>query len=45
MVMAASRFTLDEIYRMLKREGREYKLGFKRGGATLSVKIKMRRPI
>ena len=40
---AASRFTLDEIYQMLKQQGREYKLSFKRGGETLSVKIKMRR--
>lgn len=43
--VAASRFTLDEIYQMLKRQGREYTLGFRRGGRTLSVKIKMRRLI
>jgi hypothetical protein len=41
----ASRFTLDEIYQMLKQPGREYKLNFKRGGATRSVKLKMRRLI
>jgi hypothetical protein len=43
--VAAARFTLDEIYQMLKQQGREYKLSFKRGGGTLSVKIKMRRLI
>lgn len=43
--VAASRFTLDEIYQMLKRRGREYRLSFRRGGQTLSVKIKMRRLI
>jgi hypothetical protein len=43
--LAASRFTLDEIYQMLKRQGREYKLSFKRGAGTISVKIKMRRLI
>ena len=43
--VAASRFTLDEIYQMLKRQGREYKLSLRRGGGTLSVKIKTRRLI
>lgn len=43
--VVASRFTLDEIYQMLKQQGREYELSFKRGGRTLSVKIKMRRLI
>lgn len=43
--VAAARFTLDEIYQMLKQQGREYKLSFKRGGGTLSVKIKTRRLI
>ena len=41
----AARFTLDEISQMLKVPGREYKLSFKRGGGTVSVKIKMRRLI
>jgi hypothetical protein len=41
----AARFTLDEINQMLKVPGREYKLSLKRGGGTLSVKIKMRRLI
>lgn len=41
----AARFTLDEICQMLKVPGREYKLGFRRGGGTISVKIKMRRLI
>ena len=41
----AARFTLDEIYQMLKVPGREYKLSVKRGGETLSMKIKMRRLI
>lgn len=43
--VAAARFTLDEIYRMLKQPGREYQLSFKRGGGTVSMKIKMRRLI
>jgi len=43
--VAASRFTLEEIYQMLKQQGREYKLSIKRGGETLSMKIKMRRLI
>lgn len=43
--VAASRFTLDEINQMLKQQGREYKLSFKRAGGALSVKIKMRRLI
>lgn len=43
--VAASRFSLDEIYQMLKQQGREYELGFNRGGGTLSMKIKMRRLI
>ena len=43
--LTASRFTLDEIYQMLKQEGREYKLSVRRGGARLSVKIKTRRLI
>lgn len=41
--VAAARFTLDEIHQMLKVQAREYKLRFKRGGGTLTVKIKMRR--
>jgi C-terminal processing protease CtpA/Prc len=41
----AARFTLDEINQMLKVPGREYKLSFKRGAGTLSMKIKMRRLI
>jgi predicted aspartyl protease len=41
----AARFTLDEINQMLKVPGREYKLNFKRGAGTLSMKIKMRRLI
>jgi C-terminal processing protease CtpA/Prc len=43
--MAASRLTLDEIYQMLKQQGREYKLSVRRGGARLSVKIKTRKLI
>lgn len=39
----ASRFTLDEIYQMLKRQGREYNLGLRRDGETFFVQIKMRR--
>jgi hypothetical protein len=39
----ASKFSLDEIYQMLKQHGREYRLSFKRGGRTFSMKIKMRR--
>jgi predicted metalloprotease with PDZ domain len=43
--VAASRFSLDEIYQMLKQHGREYQLSFRRGERLLSVKIKMRRLI
>jgi hypothetical protein len=39
----ASKFTLDEIYQMLKRQGCEYKLDLRRDGETFFVKIKMRR--
>ena len=39
----ASRFSLDEIYQMLKQQGRQYRLRLRRGGGTLTVKIKMRR--
>src|ERR1043165_1083894 len=42
---SASGFSLDEIYQMLKQQGREYKLSFQRGSETLSVKIKLRRLI
>ena len=41
----ASRFSLDEIYQMLKRQAREYKITVRRGDKTLSVKIKMERLI
>ena len=41
----ASRFTLDEIYQMLKQQGREYKLSLKRGDKRLSMKLRMRRLI
>lgn len=41
----ASRFSLDEIYQMLKQQGREHKLDFRRGSETFSVKIKMKRLI
>jgi hypothetical protein len=43
--VAASRFTLDEISQLLKVQGREYELSFKRGGRMFSVKMKMRRLI
>ena len=39
----ASKFALDEIYQMLKRPGREYKLSLRRNGETFFVKIRMRR--
>jgi len=41
----ASRFSLDEIYQMLKRQGREYELLVRRDNKTFSVKIKMERLI
>jgi len=41
----ASRFTLNEIYQMLKQQGREYKLSLKRGSVAVSMKIKTRRLI
>ncbi len=41
----ASRFSLDEIYQMLKRQGREYKLSVRRNNETLSVTIKTQRLI
>jgi hypothetical protein len=40
---AAAKFTLDEIYQMLKRPGREYKLDFRRNGEMFFVKITTRR--
>jgi hypothetical protein len=39
----ASRFSLDDIYQMLKRQPRDYKMSIKRGNEILSVKIKPRR--
>lgn len=42
---SASKFSLDEIYQMLKQQGREYKLSVRRGDRTFSVKIKMERLI
>lgn len=42
---AASGFTLDQIYQLLKQPGREYKLIINRDGATLSMKLKTRRLI
>jgi C-terminal processing protease CtpA/Prc len=41
----ASRYSLDEIYQMLKQQGREYELSVRRGVETFSVKIKMERLI
>jgi aspartyl protease/PDZ domain-containing protein len=41
----ASKFTLDEIYQMLKRPGRQYKLNFRRDGETFFVRITTRRLI
>ncbi|HEV8482754.1 MAG TPA: aspartyl protease family protein [Blastocatellia bacterium] len=41
----ASRFSLDEIYQMLKQQGREYKLSVRRGSETLFVIIKTQRLI
>ena len=41
----ASRFSLDEIYQMLKQQGREYKLSVRRNNETLSVTIKTQRLI
>lgn len=41
----ASRFSLDEIYQMLKRQGREYKITVRRRNKTFSVKIRMERLI
>lgn len=39
----ASQFSLDEIYLMLKQQGREYRLSIRRGRRSFSVKLKMRR--
>jgi hypothetical protein len=39
----ASRFSLDEIYQMLKQQGREYSLDITRGARRFTIKIKMRR--
>ena len=41
----ASRFSLDEIYQMLKQQGREYELSVRRGVEIFSVKIKLKRLI
>lgn len=43
--VAASKFSLDEIYQMLKQQGREYQLSFRRGGTIFSRKLKLRRLI
>ena len=40
--VAASRLSLDEIYRLFKQPGREYTIGFRRGGEALSAKIRTR---
>lgn len=40
---AASKFTLDEIYEMLKQPGRQFKLKFRRNGEPFFVKITTRR--
>jgi PDZ domain/Aspartyl protease len=39
----AARLSLDEVYQMWKREGREYELSIRRGDKTFSVKLKMKR--
>jgi C-terminal processing protease CtpA/Prc len=41
----ASRFSLDEIYQMLKQQGREYELSVRRGVEIFSVTIKLKRLI
>lgn len=41
----ASRFSLDEIYQMLRQQGSEYKISVRRGSETLSVTIKTQRLI
>jgi C-terminal processing protease CtpA/Prc len=41
----AARLTLEQIVQKLKVEGREYKLGIKRGSEPISVTIKTRRMI
>lgn len=40
-----SEFSLDQIRQMLKQQGKEYTMRFKRGEQTLEVKIKLRRLI
>jgi len=42
---SASDFTLDQLYRMFKHEGREYVFSILRGQAKLQTKIKLRRLI
>ena len=41
----ASRFTLEEVWQMMKQAGREHSLQIKRGSETNTVKIKTRRLI
>jgi C-terminal processing protease CtpA/Prc len=41
----ASKFSLDEVYKMLKQQEREYKLDVRRGSETFFVKLKMKRII
>jgi hypothetical protein len=43
--VTASRFTLDEVWQMMKQPGREHQLSIKRASWTSSVKIKTRRLI
>jgi hypothetical protein len=43
--LPASRFTLEEVFQMMKEPGREHRLSIKRANRTNSVKIKTRRLI
>jgi len=41
----AAGFTLDQLYEMFKREGREYVLDVRRGSVTLRTRVRLRRLI